>query len=136
MNLLRPYAWHYGIDPLFAKHKSLRIAGRISKRLAGIKPRHADNAEVMQPGWRNLMNPDFASQTNMGARYDKWRKTLMNSARSEREGHYRALVQPLQSFALEVHDGAAAAFGLEKRYHFGSAVRGVCRPCWNQTLQS
>ncbi len=54
----------------------------------------------------------------MVERHKVWRKTLCNSARTEREAHYKTLTQPIQAFALEVHDSAAAAFSIEKRYPF------------------
>ncbi len=118
MNLLRAYGWHYGFNPLLARHKSLRGARRIWKRLARLRPRHVGARQVKGGDWQDLLNPDFAVRTNMAERYKAWRKTLCNSARSEREGHYRVLTQPMQAFALEVHDSAAAAFAIEKRYPF------------------
>lgn len=118
MNLLRAYGWQYGFNPLLARHKSLRMARRICKGLARLRPRHVGGKEVKGGDWQDLLNPDFAVRTNMAERYKAWRKTLFNSARSEREAHYRVLAQPMQAFALEVHDSAAAAFAIEKRYPF------------------
>ena len=69
-------------------------------------------------GWQDWLNPVFAGKINMAARHKAWRKTQSNSARKERDGHFRILTQPMQPFALEVHDSAAAAFSIEKRYPF------------------
>jgi asparagine synthase (glutamine-hydrolysing) len=118
LNLLRAYAWHYGFEPFLSRHKSLRMARRIFREIARRRPRYDSSREPNGTDWQDLLNPDFAAQTNMAERRTAWRKTLVNSARSEREAHYRVLTQPLQSYALEVHDSAAAAFGLEKRYPF------------------
>jgi asparagine synthase (glutamine-hydrolysing) len=68
--------------------------------------------------WHDLLNPEFAVRLNMAERHKASRKALSNSSRTEREAHYRTLAHPMQAFALEVHDSAAAAFGIEKRYPF------------------
>ncbi len=118
MNILRAYVTHYGIKPLLAKHRSLRIPQRMWQALGRRAASDVDETGGKPSDWRDLLNPEFAVQTNMAERHKAWRKTLSNSARSEREGHYRVLAQPMQAFALEVHDSAAAAFSIEKRYPF------------------
>jgi asparagine synthase (glutamine-hydrolysing) len=113
--ILSVYGSHYGLKPLFARHRSLRLARRVWQRLAG----NNSGANAISKGdWQEVLNPDFASRTNMAERHKAWRRTLSNSARSERDAHFRTLTQPMQAFALEVHDSAAAAFSIEKRYPF------------------
>jgi asparagine synthase (glutamine-hydrolysing) len=68
--------------------------------------------------WSELLNPHFASQINMPERYSAWRQTIAKTAATEREAHYRHLAHPMQAFALELHDSAAGAFAIEKRYPF------------------
>ena len=118
MAILRAYAIQYGINPLLAKHRSLRIAPRIWRALRRRLASDVDDSDSKPGDWRDLMSPEFSVQTNMAERHKAWRKTQVNSARSERDGHYRTLTQPMQAFALEVHDSAAAAFSIEKRYPF------------------
>lgn len=113
--MMRVYGSHYGVKPLIAKHRSLRLARRVWHKLAG---NGTKKNTVSRSDWEQMLNPDFACRTNIAERHKAWRKTLSNSARSERDAHYRTLTQPLQAFALEVHDSAAAAFSIEKRYPF------------------
>jgi asparagine synthase (glutamine-hydrolysing) len=114
---LRAFWWHYGIDPLFEKHRPLLEMRRVwrgaKRRVAGesVKPARSE-------GWRVWLNPEFASQINMSERYRAWRQTISRTARTERQAHFRMLSHPMQAFALEVHDSAAAAFGIEARYPF------------------
>jgi asparagine synthase (glutamine-hydrolysing) len=114
--LFQVYASHYGVDTLVAKHRSLKQGRRVWRALKRRLQRSDDDAE--SENWQDLLNSSFAAQTRIADRRKAWRKTLSNSARTEREGHYRTLVQPIQAFALEVHDNAAAAFSIEKRYPF------------------
>jgi asparagine synthase (glutamine-hydrolysing) len=113
--MMRVYGSHYGVKPLIAKHRSLRLARRVWHKLAG---NGTKKNTVSRSDWEKMLNPDFVCRTNIAERHKAWRKTLSNSARSERDAHYRTLTQPLQAFALEVHDSAAAAFSIEKRYPF------------------
>ena len=117
MNLLKAYGWHYGINPLLAKHRSLRMVRRIGRVVTrrGAQGKGETNTKA---NWQKLLNSEFAGRINMADRHKSWRKAQPNSAHRERDGHYRILVQPMQAFALEVHDSAAAAFSIEKRYPF------------------
>jgi asparagine synthase (glutamine-hydrolysing) len=54
----------------------------------------------------------------MEERYRAWRQTISLTAPTEREAHHRMLTHPMHAFGLEVHDAAAAAFAIEKRYPF------------------
>jgi asparagine synthase (glutamine-hydrolysing) len=111
------YGRHYGLNPIIARHPSLKMARRIWRRLTRFTSSQVTKEEKTTD-WQKLMHPDFAARTNMPERYKASRKTLFYSARTEREAHYRTLSQPLQEFALEVHDSAAGAFSIEKRYPF------------------
>ncbi|MCM3874363.1 MAG: lasso peptide isopeptide bond-forming cyclase [Pyrinomonadaceae bacterium] len=111
------FGWKYGINPTINNHHALRFARRVWR---GARRRvTSDSAEPAQrTGWRELLNPAFASQINMSERYQAWRQTTSKTARTEREAHYRMLGHPMQAFALELHDSAAGAFSIEKRYPF------------------
>jgi asparagine synthase (glutamine-hydrolysing) len=74
--------------------------------------------QLRRAGWRDLLNPTFAGEINMEERYRAWRRTISRTAPTEREAHYRMLTHSMHAFALETHDGAAAAFAIEKRYPF------------------
>jgi asparagine synthase (glutamine-hydrolysing) len=115
-NLLKAYGWHYGIDPLLARHRSLRMVRRIAKVIR--RRTHGQQETKAKANWESLLNREFADRINMIERHRAWRKTQSNSTRNERDGHYKILRQPMQAFALEVHDSAAAAFSIEKRYPF------------------
>jgi asparagine synthase (glutamine-hydrolysing) len=111
------YGKQYALNPIIARHASLKTARRVWRRLSRFTSFRV-NREDNTTDWQKLMHPEFVARTNMPERYKASRKTLFYSARSEREAHYRTLSQPLQGFALEVHDSAAAAFSIEKRYPF------------------
>lgn len=116
--LLRDYALYYGVKPLFAKYRPLRMTKRAWKAVAGQTASNVEENGASSDNWRELLNPEFARRNNVAERHKAWRETLSNSARSEKEAHFRALTQPMHAFAFEVHDSAAAAFSIEKRYPF------------------
>jgi asparagine synthase (glutamine-hydrolysing) len=114
---LKAFTWHYRIKPLFNRHKSLRVVQRIwqrSRDRVSIDNRESPRSQ----GWQHLLNAKFAAEIDMPERYRAWRKTVAATAKTEREAHYRTIIHPMQAFALEVHDGIAAAFSVEKRYPF------------------
>jgi asparagine synthase (glutamine-hydrolysing) len=111
--LLRAFGWRYGVNPFINRHRSLRLARRIYRRAANGPMKLAAPLT-----WSELLNPHFASQINMPERYSAWRQTIAKTAATEREAHYRHLAHPMQAFALELHDSAAGAFAIEKRYPF------------------
>jgi asparagine synthase (glutamine-hydrolysing) len=111
------FGWHYGINPIIKKYQALRLARRIWR---GARSRVTSGAREPAglTGWRELLDPAFASQIKMSQRYQAWRQTISGTASTEREAHYRMLVHPMQAFAFELHDSTAAAFSIEKRYPF------------------
>ena len=70
-----------------------------------------------RPGWRGFINPDFAARTNVAERYRAHRSSI-DAGTSERAYHLATISDPLQPYALEVLDKAAAAAGVEARYPF------------------
>jgi len=114
---LKAFGWHYGINPLFRKHGTLRVARRLWRRSVHGAIREQE-VNTKQPAWRSFLNPTFAAEVNMEERYRAWRQTVSQTASTEREAHHRMLSHPMQAFALELHDSAAAAFRIEKRYPF------------------
>lgn len=115
--MLRDYARLYGFNPLLRKFPTLRTLRRGWRASRGSVLKQETQSKA-PTGWQALLNPAFAARTGVEGRHKDWRKTLSDGARSEREAHYRRLTQPLQSFALEVHNNAAAAFAIEPRYPF------------------
>lgn len=115
--MLRDYVRYYGFNPRFRKSLPMRTLRRFWRAALRRLPRQAGHSSDPLQG-RALLNESFAARMGVDERYRTWRKTLSGAARTEREAHYRGLTQPLQSFALEVHNSAAAAFALEPRYPF------------------
>jgi asparagine synthase (glutamine-hydrolysing) len=115
--LFQAYFAAYGVNPVIKKYGPLRVARRASRAILR-KIRPAAHSSGADRDWQSLMNPAFAERVAMTERHRAFRKTLGYSARTEHEAHYRTLAQAVQPFALEVHNGAAAAFGIETRYPF------------------
>jgi asparagine synthase (glutamine-hydrolysing) len=115
--LLRLFGLRYGVNPLVNKHRPLRFARRVYR---GARRRVVNGSAPAKRtlNWQELLNPNFAAQINMSQRYSVWRQTIPTTAATEREAHYRSLSHPMQAFALELHDSAASAFSIEKRYPF------------------
>jgi len=113
---LRAFGRHYGINPFIKKHRALRLARRVWRSAA--RRIGAPDSTARPTGWRDLLNPQFAAQINMSQRYQEWRQTISRTAHTEHEAHFRMLTHPRHAFALELHDTAAAAFSIEKRYPF------------------
>ena len=111
------FGLHYGINPVINNHRALQLTRRIY-RAARRRVVNETGEQARPTGWQALLNPRFASQIDMSQRYQAWRQTISKTAVTEREAHYRMLSHPMQAFALELHDTAAAAFSIEKRYPF------------------
>ena len=74
---------------------------------------HSEN----RPVWNRFINPDLAARTDAADRYrTQW--ASMTDYKSEREHHFKTLSTPLQPYALEVLNKAAAGAGVEARYPF------------------
>jgi asparagine synthase (glutamine-hydrolysing) len=109
--LLGSYAWHYGLRPL---RERINLPHLSRPRWSQLR----DSGTARPPAWCSLLKPEFVERNQLRARHKAWRQTLPATARTEREGHYRALTQAIQPFALEVFDSVAAAHGIEPRYPF------------------
>jgi asparagine synthase (glutamine-hydrolysing) len=89
-----------------------RAAQRVLRRLR----RSRSNVEN-RPAWIRFINPELAARTDVAARYRAHRASMVDYE-SEAEQHRNALFAPLQPYALEVLDRAAAGAGIEPRYPF------------------
>jgi asparagine synthase (glutamine-hydrolysing) len=65
-----------------------------------------------------LLNPAFAERIALPERYERLAGDQQRQVRTEREGHYRQIAWPLQTFLLETLDRAAAMNGIEVRNPF------------------
>lgn len=117
LDSLRAFAWRYRINPFVNRYGALRLARRIWRK-NGLRAAGNQETNIRNVGWRNLLNSRFAADIDMEGRYRAWRQTISGTAPTEREAHYRMLSHPMHAFGLEVHDSAAAAFAVEKRYPF------------------
>lgn len=114
---LRNFAWHYRGKSFVNKHRPLRGARRLWRGLT--RRANGDReASTNTSRWEHMLNAGLADEINMADRYRAWRQTISQTAATEREAHFRMLSHPMQALALELHDGFAAAFQVEKRYPF------------------
>jgi asparagine synthase (glutamine-hydrolysing) len=111
---LKRYALHFGIEPWAARSRSLARFARLVRPLR----RKAAVESHKRPTWQSIIDEDFASRMDVIERNRAWRSTQPNSARTEREGHYRLLTQASLPIALEILGSTAAAFSTESRYPF------------------
>ena len=115
--LFGSYAFHYGLSPLLSRFKFARLTRLRWPAFAG-NPRGPVKGRSSRPSWCALIRPEFVERTDLSVRRQACRRAEPTTARNERDGHYRALTQAVQPFALEVFDAAAAAHGVEPRYPF------------------
>jgi asparagine synthase (glutamine-hydrolysing) len=114
--LLKAYAWRYGLDPAFSRYQPLKQVRRGWRALR--KRMLRGNPGEQRPAWRAILNPNFAQRINVSGRRKVWWQAQPGAAQTEREGHYKTLMQGIQPLALEVLDKAAAAFSVDARYPF------------------
>ncbi len=70
------------------------------------------------PPWGadTIVNPAFAQQIGLAARYEELRKPRLKPARTSKEHHLQWLTRGVYPFMLEVIDRAAAAHSVEPRH--------------------
>jgi asparagine synthase (glutamine-hydrolysing) len=92
------------------------LASRTQSAMARLQRQVLGNGAT-SPLWRQLLDPRFAAESGVEAR---WRaaRTARNAYRTELEHHLRALSDPIRSYALESFDVVAGNVGVEPRYPF------------------
>jgi asparagine synthase (glutamine-hydrolysing) len=115
--LLKYHAWRYGLAPMIARSRPLRLARRVWRAAPWRSPRRGhQSADRSVPG--TTLHPDFVQRIGLAQRCQALQHARSVPPRTEREQHYRTLIWGVMPFTLEVLDRAAAAFGIEPRFPF------------------
>ena len=107
------WIWSYKINPIIVKSGISKILRRSRKLFRRNQPLQ-QSALNNQPAWRKLINPEFMEQINLIERL----KNQPNRPQTERESHYRRLIEAGMPRTLETLDKAAGAYGIELRFPF------------------
>jgi asparagine synthase (glutamine-hydrolysing) len=114
--LLSSYIDLYRTHSVWWNRALLKRIRRVLRRAAQSGRRNASGSAATAR--LSPIRPEFIARVGLAERYRAWWQTLPDAAQTERDGHFRTLIQAMQPFALEIHDGAAAAFSIEPRYPF------------------
>jgi len=115
--LLWSYARRYGLDPMIARSKALRLAQRIWQAVLRRIPKPGGRSQN-RPAWNAILNPDFVRHIDLAERRKAFGQGRTNTPRTEREFHYRNLSLGIMPFTIEVLERTAAAFSIEPRFPF------------------
>lgn len=102
----RLFLWHYGLKP--------GLIGPLVHRFASLAGRE-ERYYAMRPA---TVRSDFARRIGWEERYRGLMRDRCRPIRSLKEGHWLTLTSGILPFYLEVHDKAAAAFGVDHRHPF------------------
>jgi asparagine synthase (glutamine-hydrolysing) len=97
-------------SPIF---RTLRQINRTVRR-AGATPA-ANSGQFLGSAW---VQPEFARRVGLVERRQLLRKEYVGPPITEREAHFRNLSQGVHTYALEMMDRSAGAFGIDPRYPF------------------
>lgn len=111
---LRSYFHHFAVKPILSRYRWLKLPQKLWQWLL---PCRAVDVAV-KSAWDDMVDPMLRQQVGLTQRYQTWQQAESKLGQTEREQHYKAIMQGHVSFALEVQDKDAAAFGFEMRYPF------------------
>jgi len=111
---LGSYFHHFAVKPILNRYRWLRLPQKLWQWLLS---HHAIEVST-KSAWDDMIDPTLMQEVGLVQRYQTWQQTEPKLGQTEREQHYKAIMQGLIPFALEVQDRDAAAFGFEMRYPF------------------
>jgi asparagine synthase (glutamine-hydrolysing) len=116
------YAKHYMINPVI---KRTTVFTPIYRKLKASIKKSGEKDQLINNmlKWNHILSEEFMKRISLNDRYQAWQESEPSKARTERQEHYRAMTQGLNTYGLEVLDKTASAFSIE-----------TCFPFWDKRL--
>ena len=111
------YIWRLNLRRSLLRFRPTRKMHQIWKSTFSAGNADGDEADLLPP-WSPPITEEFARATELFDRYEAWNNKRPERAPTERERHYRSVIDRRQAAGLEVLNKTGAAFGLEFRHPF------------------
>ena len=111
------YLWKLNLRPRLRQYRPIRKVQqmwRSTMRRAGAE----QPTQRVLPPWAPPIAAEFAQRTDLYERYQVWDKRRPERAPTEKERHYRSVIDQRHVTGLEILNKVGAAFGREMRHPF------------------